>query len=169
MKKQIKQHFQTHDQFKNWHYGNNHSLEAQSKTSAFTIGTLTLYFSFRTLIAFQEKGEALRVIKNYWQKTTGHHLNVIQNLFGSLRGGHIDPDERLNAQDFRFRLDALLKKYHLTPEPPKPQESPTFQLYIQGQADGDPYKAGSYEEALENALEANGITITEIDPEEKTP
>lgn len=47
------------------------------------------------------------------------------------------------------------------------QESPTFQLYIQGQPEGDPYKSGSYEEALENALEAQGITISEIDPKEQ--
>ena len=47
------------------------------------------------------------------------------------------------------------------------QESPTFQLYIDGQPDGEPFKSGSREEALETALEADGITLSQIDPKEQ--
>ena len=41
------------------------------------IGTITVWFSYETPIAFQVDGQPLVVRENVWSTTTGKHLNAI--------------------------------------------------------------------------------------------
>lgn len=41
------------------------------------LGAVTLWFSYRTLIAFQFVGKPRVVSENCWSNTTGKHLNAI--------------------------------------------------------------------------------------------
>lgn len=66
------------------------------------IGKLKLYFSYNTIIAFKEKGK-LFISKNVWSKTTGKHLNYINN----------DKKKRLKNSTFENELKRVLKKYNL--------------------------------------------------------
>lgn len=52
------------------------------------------YFSYRTLVAFYSQKTGLVCLKNYWQATTGKHLNSIQ------------PDHRKRVDQETF--DAML-------------------------------------------------------------
>ena len=67
------------------------------------IGTLSLYFSYETVVAFQDV-DGLKVRQNDWSTTTGKHLNWID-------GG--DKKARLASQDFEDALKAKLAQYGL--------------------------------------------------------
>ena len=41
------------------------------------IGSLTIWFSYDTPVAYRVHGEALNVSRNEWAQTTGKHLNAI--------------------------------------------------------------------------------------------
>lgn len=43
----------------------------------FFMGDLTLYFSYKTPVAFRKLGGPLIVRQNDWKQTTGKHLNAI--------------------------------------------------------------------------------------------
>lgn len=43
------------------------------------VGPLTLWFSYRTLVAFRRRGAALIVSENCWGPTTGKHLRWIDD------------------------------------------------------------------------------------------
>ena len=57
------------------------------------------WFSYHTLVAFRIGGE-FHIIKNYWQTTTGKHLNWI------------DPDENIREDyvEFNHNFERLSKK-----------------------------------------------------------
>jgi hypothetical protein len=56
---------------------------------AFDLGPLTVWFSYRTPVAFQ-KGHADRVVRrNEWGPTTGKHLNAID---GGNKADRVDGD-----------------------------------------------------------------------------
>jgi hypothetical protein len=57
------------------------------------------YYSYETLIAFESKGE-LRIIKNYWNITTGKHLNSIDR----------DHSIRLNEDEFKNEYNKTFKE-----------------------------------------------------------
>ena len=42
-----------------------------------TIGSLTIWFSYKTPVAFQVYGQELKICQNRWAQTTGKHLNAI--------------------------------------------------------------------------------------------
>ena len=45
---------------------------------AFTLGDTTVWFSYRTVVAYQTRtGSAIVVRRNDWGPTTGKHLNAI--------------------------------------------------------------------------------------------
>ena len=67
-----------------------------------TIGQLTLYFSYETIIAFKE-GSNFTIIKNYWRKVTGRHLNCLDR----------DKSIRLSQEEFKEKLWKTLQKYNL--------------------------------------------------------
>lgn len=90
---------------KKWNYGNYSSDNYGAHSIALTIGSLTLWFSYDTVVAFQENGHLRKISKNFWGPTTGKHLNWI------------DPSKhnRLDSTQFLQELRALLDSHHLTP------------------------------------------------------
>lgn len=84
--------------YKSGNYGA-HSLRVD-------IGTLSLYFSYETVIAFQD-ASGLVVRQNDWSTTTGKHLNWIDG------GGTIEKKKRLKSEDFEAQLTAKLASYGL--------------------------------------------------------
>jgi hypothetical protein len=69
------------------------------------IGNLTLYFSYKTVVAFSDGYNKTVVSENNWGPTTGKHLNAIDN-------GR--KDQRLKRADFEAALEEVLKKHDLT-------------------------------------------------------
>jgi hypothetical protein len=70
------------------------------------IGELTLWFSYRTVIAAHAPGFGRIVTENYWSATTGKHLN-------SIDGGN--KKDRLKSDEFDVALTKMLLKYRLIP------------------------------------------------------
>jgi hypothetical protein len=64
--------------------------------------SLTLWFSYQTIIAFQGAGFGTVVHENYWGPTTGKHLNWIDC------GDKEAKAKRLSGDDFKLRLAAAL-------------------------------------------------------------
>ena len=87
-----------------WNYGNYSSENYGSHCQAISIGCLTLWFSYNTVIAFKTNGHLPRVIQNYWSTTTGRHLNCID-------GGN--KKERLDAETFETELKEALKEHNI--------------------------------------------------------
>lgn len=87
----------SYGEYKSGNYGA-HSLRVD-------IGTLSLYFSYETVVAFQDNG-GLVVRENDWSTTTGKHLNWID-------GGGDAKKKRLPSQQFEDALAAKLASYGL--------------------------------------------------------
>ena len=68
-------------------YGEYASENYGQHTRQLSIGPITLYYSYSTLVAFRAPGCGLVVHQNDWGKTTGKHLNWID-------GGREDPEQR---------------------------------------------------------------------------
>ncbi len=68
------------------------------------IGELTLWFSYKTVIAARAPGFGRIVSENYWSATTGNHLNAID-------GGN--KKNRLKSDEFEAVLQDILLKYGL--------------------------------------------------------
>ena len=65
-----------------------------------TIGKLKLFYSYKTVIAYENAGK-LTVCENVWTHTTGKHLNIIDR----------DKSERLAHEVFLRRLSDMLSRY----------------------------------------------------------
>lgn len=68
-----------------------------------TIGNLTIYFSYQTVIAFYTMETGLVIRKNEWGTTTGKHMNWIDR----------DKSIRIKGADFEKQINKLLKKKKL--------------------------------------------------------
>jgi len=86
-----------------WNYGHYKSDNYGGHSMAVSIGTLTLYFSYDTVIAFAELGHSLRCCENVWTVTTGKHLNWISSK-----------DMRLPHERFESELENVLAEHHLS-------------------------------------------------------
>lgn len=66
-----------------------------------TIGKLTVWVSYDTLIAYQYGGAPIVIRRNDWGSTTGKHLN------------EIDPDhsKRIDGREFEKQFDALFENW----------------------------------------------------------
>lgn len=84
-----------------WNYGN-YSSDNYGSSRAVNIGDLTLYFSYKTVVAFSYKGEET-IMKNYWNVVTGRHLNCIDD----------NHKIRIDRNEFDIKLNKLLKKLKL--------------------------------------------------------
>jgi len=84
-------------------YGN-YSNNYGTNSMRVTIGSLTLYFSYETVIAFRDGENGLQVIQNRWGPTTGKHLNLID-------GGNIS--KRLPEKEFNEMLKRTLIAHNL--------------------------------------------------------
>jgi hypothetical protein len=80
------------------------SCSIGSNNAVVNVGNLTLWFSYRTLIAFQVGGQHPIVIQNYWGPTTGKHLNAVD---------HGDKSGRLNEKAFKLAFAEVLKSHNL--------------------------------------------------------
>lgn len=69
-----------------------------------TIGSLDLYFSYATLVAYTDPEDGKVVSENHWSQTTGKHLNYVD-------GGN--KKDRLPAQKFDAKVGAMLKRHGL--------------------------------------------------------
>lgn len=58
-------------------YGNYTSDNYGAHTLRFDIGGFTLWYSYKTLVAFEVPGHPRVVSENVWTLTTGKHLNMI--------------------------------------------------------------------------------------------
>tara|TARA_Y100000034_G_C6882549_1_gene404637 strand:- start:947 stop:1246 length:300 start_codon:yes stop_codon:yes gene_type:complete len=87
-----------------WNYGNYSSNNYGFYTMGMSIGKVTFWFSYDTVVAFREDGHSRRVRENDWSTTTGKHINWID-------GG--DKKSRIPSDDFEKELNKLLKKYRL--------------------------------------------------------
>lgn len=68
-----------------------------------TVGNLSLYFSYDTVVAFSD-GSGLVISQNDWGSTTGKHLNAISE----------DKSRRIPHAEFEAKLNEVLKKHNLT-------------------------------------------------------
>ena len=79
-------------------YGNYSSDNYGAHSLEFTIGALSVYFSYETPVAFSVPG-GLVVRENDWGPTTGKHLNWIDR----------DKSKRISGADFEKALKAELE------------------------------------------------------------
>ena len=80
-------------------------VEYDTNTLKIEMWGLTLWFSYQTVIAFQERGKAMRVCENAWSNTTGKHISAID---GGNKKARIPRDafmQELNAIMTRKELD----------------------------------------------------------------
>lgn len=84
-----------------WNYA-----DRGNRAKGVTIGTLQLYFSYETCIAFRDGGETI-IRENSWSATTGGHLNSIDG------GGKEAKKERLPSGLFQQKLDEVLQQHGL--------------------------------------------------------
>ena len=78
-------------------YGRYSSSNYGVNTLAFTVKGIRLYFSYKTLVAF-EGPEGLVVHKNIWGRTTGKHLNWIDEG---------DKKTRVDSEEFNRLFNEL--------------------------------------------------------------
>lgn len=88
-----------------WNYGHYKSDNYGGHSMAVQVGSLTLYFSYDTVIAFREAGHSLRVCENAWSTTTGKHLNWLD-------GGN--KADRLPFNRFQSELENVLAEHKLS-------------------------------------------------------
>lgn len=89
-------------------YGQYASSNYGAHTLRVSIGDVTLYFSYKTLIAFCAPGVGRVVSKNIWGPTTGKHLKWID---GGSKSDRVDRDtfeEKWKEVAERFNLEAAL-------------------------------------------------------------
>lgn len=89
-----------------WNYGRYSSDNYGAHTLAVQVGDVTMYYSYKTLVAFQDwsNGHGLIVSQNIWGTTTGKHLNWIDEG----NKGH-----RLPPEQFQAAWDQCLKDHNL--------------------------------------------------------
>lgn len=89
-------------------YGDSSSSNYGVNCLRVTVGSLTFYFSYQTVVAFRSPATGLVVIRNYWSTTTGKHLNAIDNG---------NKSERLEQGEFDTKLAEVMARYGLEEMP----------------------------------------------------
>ena len=89
-------------------YGHYSSSNYGANTIQVSVGSLDLYFSYQTLVAFNDYQTGLAVHENDWGPTTGKHLNWID-------GGR--KKSRVSASEFEAKLEAVLAEHGLSEVP----------------------------------------------------
>lgn len=84
-------------------YGDYSSDNYGAHSLRVSIGSLELYFSYQTVVAFHSN-KGRRVCENVWGTTTGKHLNWID-------GGN--KKSRLPSDQFDAELQQVLRDYNL--------------------------------------------------------
>lgn len=81
-------------------YGNYSSDNYGAHALRVDVGSLTVWFSYKTPVAFRADGHLRVVRENSWGPTTGKHLNAID-------GG--DKKQRVSGEEFEKRLAEALQ------------------------------------------------------------
>ena len=84
-------------------YGNYSSSNYGAHTQQFSIGSLDIFYSYNTVVAFRDGYDGLVISKNYWGSTTGKHLNWINS----------NKKIRVDSETFDQKLSQVLKKHKL--------------------------------------------------------
>ena len=84
-------------------YGEYSSDNYGAHSQEINIGKVRLYFSYDTVVAFNDNGYNV-VCENAWGTTTGKHLNWIDS--GNKKG-------RLPGVEFKQQLKEMLKRHNL--------------------------------------------------------
>lgn len=84
-------------------YGQYSSSNYGAHTLEVTIGSVTMFYSYQTLVAFQDD-DGLKVCQNIWGTTTGKHLNWIDD------GDH---KSRLSPDAFQAAWNKCLRDHNL--------------------------------------------------------
>ncbi len=87
-------------------YGDYRSGNYGAHTLQVSIGTVVLYFSYKTLIAFRTPETGLVVSENVWSRTTGKHLNWID-------GGN--KEDRKGRSEFETMWQTVAEKFEMDP------------------------------------------------------
>lgn len=66
-------------------YGNYAHENYGANAMVVEFGPITVWFSYRTPVAFQIAGHKQVVITNYWNQTTGKHLNWLESRYSPPR------------------------------------------------------------------------------------
>lgn len=81
------------------------SLHAEISNCQFVqIGPLRVWFSYRTAIAFQVRGQNAVVSENVWSRTTGKHLAAIDGGVNTEQG-----KKRVKHEEFERQLNELIQ------------------------------------------------------------
>ncbi len=85
-------------------YGQYSSSNYGANSIYIDVGSLRLYFSYDTVVAFREAAEYSKVVsENIWGPTTGKHLNWIEP----------DHSARLDRNEFEKQLQEVLTEHSL--------------------------------------------------------
>lgn len=87
-------------------YGNYASNGYGANTIRLTIGSLSVYHSYSTVVAFSSPEDGLVVCKNSWSRTTGKHLNWIDNG---------NKSSRLPRDIFIQKYEAAIRRHVIPP------------------------------------------------------
>lgn len=82
-------------------YGEYSSDNYGSHALAVDLGTIEVFYSYNTIIAYRDIEDGLTICENAWSTTTGKHLNWLDR----------DKSRRLNRSVFEDKLQAALKKH----------------------------------------------------------
>ncbi|GAG12601.1 unnamed protein product [marine sediment metagenome] len=81
-------------------YGNYESSNYGMNTIRLGLSSITLYYSYKTIVAYSDFTDGLTVCDNVWSTTTGKHLNWIDD----------DHSIRLPFEQFEIKLQAALDR-----------------------------------------------------------
>lgn len=85
-----------------WNYSNRNT-----KSWAFAVGPIKMYFSYRTCVAFRDPATGRLVVsENVWSRTTGRHLDTLDNY---------DHENRLPHAEFQSALGAYIDSVVVLP------------------------------------------------------
>jgi hypothetical protein len=83
-------------------YGNYSSDNYGVNSLSVSLGTITLYYSYKTIIAYEDIQDGLVVRENDWSTTTGKHLNWLD-------GGY--KEQRKSSAEFEAMLETALERH----------------------------------------------------------
>lgn len=85
-------------------YGEYSSDNHSAHTRRVELATITLFYSYETIVAYRDDTDGLTVSQNQWTVTTGKHLNWID-------GGN--KKHRKDAETFDAMLEAACKRHNI--------------------------------------------------------
>lgn len=85
-------------------YGNYSSDNYGNHTLQFFLPGITIYYSYKTIVAYSDNQDGLVVCENVWGTTTGKHLDWIND----------DKKSRIKSDKFDTMLKAALERHFVT-------------------------------------------------------